>query len=151
MCEADEAIGGVTVPTIALVSCVKQKRPCECAARDLYTSALFLKARRFAEQHADAWYILSAKYGLLHPMQPTAPYEQTLKQARVAKRRVWAASVREQMQCEGLLQPGVQFLWLAGMDYQRDLAKLIGDWPQQDPLRGMRIGERLSWLTGATA
>src|SRR5690606_13413659 len=53
--------------TIALVSCVSSKEPHAAPARDLYTSALFRKARAYAERNADAWYILSAKYGLVDP------------------------------------------------------------------------------------
>jgi hypothetical protein len=34
--------------------------------------------RRYAESHADAWCILSAKHGLVEPAQVLAPYEVTL-------------------------------------------------------------------------
>jgi hypothetical protein len=36
--------------TVYLVSCVSQKRERECAARDLYVSDWFCKARRYAER-----------------------------------------------------------------------------------------------------
>ena len=52
---------------IAIVSCVKQKRASAAPARDLYVSELFRGLRRFAEVRADAWYILAAEHGLLHP------------------------------------------------------------------------------------
>ena len=52
---------------VALVSCVKSRRPEPAPARDLHTSPLFRAMRRYAESHADAWYILSAKHGLVEP------------------------------------------------------------------------------------
>jgi hypothetical protein len=36
-------------------------------ARDAYTSSVFKTSRRYAEQFADRWVILSAKYGLIDP------------------------------------------------------------------------------------
>lgn len=132
---------------IALVSCVKQKQAAPAPARDLYTSALFQKSRAFAERHADAWFILSAKYGLLRPEQQIAPYEMTLKDMRAEARRGWAARVHVQMQQLDLLRSGVEFLWLAGAAYQQKLAKLLQAYPQHDPLRGLRMGERLQWLS----
>ena len=135
--------------TVALVSCVKQKRSSPCAAQDMYTSPLFRKARAYAESVADAWFILSAKYGLLRPATCIEPYEQTLKEASASQRRAWAAHVHEQMRASGLLVSGTRFIWLAGMDYQQDLARRLRGFEQVDPLRGMRFGERLSWLTRA--
>lgn len=39
-------------PTVYLVSCVSRKQTYACAARDLYVSDLFRKARRYAEGQA---------------------------------------------------------------------------------------------------
>ena len=111
--------------TVALVSCVKQKRSSPCAGQDMYTSPLFRKARAYAESVADAWFILSAKYGLLRPATCIEPYEQTLKEASASQRRAWAAHVHEQMRASGLLVSGTRFIWLAGMDYQQDLARRL--------------------------
>lgn len=133
--------------TIALVSCVKQKQENPCPAREMYTSALFSKARSYAEASADAWFILSAKYGLVEPDETIAPYEQTLKGASASDRTNWASQVHAQLSSHGILVPETRFLWLAGMDYQRELSRLLAGYGQTDPLRGMRIGERLSWLT----
>ena len=131
---------------IALVSCVKGKRDSPCTAKDLYTSGLFRKSRDYAEQNADRWFVLSAKYGLVSPEKFIEPYEQTLKGTRVRERREWAARVHAQMQQQGLLHDGVSFLWLAGQNYQRELRKLLSPFPQNDPLAGKRIGPRKAWL-----
>jgi hypothetical protein len=77
---------------IALVSCVKSKQTKRAQAKDLYTSPLFRRARRYAEQAADRWFILSAKHGLLDPLKVIAPYEQTL--APMADRKQWAWALR---------------------------------------------------------
>ena len=132
--------------TIALVSCVKRKTAGQCAAKDLYTSALFRYQRAYAEKHADRWFILSAKYGLIHPDAVIEPYEQTLTGASVATRREWARRVFGQMESAGLTNERKRFLWLAGQAYQRELSRLLHAHEHAAPLTGMRIGERLAWL-----
>lgn len=52
---------------IVLVSCVSEKRAAPSPTCDLYTSDWFTKVARYAGQIADEWFILSAKYGLVHP------------------------------------------------------------------------------------
>jgi hypothetical protein len=132
--------------TIALVSCVKQKREVACRARDLYVSSLFRKSVAYAASKADRWFILSAKYGLVDPDEVIEPHEQTLNSASAAERREWAASVHRQMAHRGLLDSEPIFLWLAGRKYQEHLARLLRDFRQQDPLAGLRMGERMQWL-----
>ena len=134
---------------MALVSCVKQKQPRPAPARELYSSALFTKMRAYAERNSDAWFVLSANFGLVHPDTITEPYEQTLNTAGVQERRAWARHVHGQLALAGLLRPGTGFLWLAGRKYMADLAPMLGEHPQSDPLQGMKIGERLGWLTRA--
>lgn len=132
---------------VALVSCVKSKQGHAAPARELYTSALFTKARAWAEQHCDAWFVLSAKYGLVQPDEMIAPYELTLNTMASAERRVWARRVYGQMQTAGLLDPSTTFVWLAGAKYKADLATLLSVYPQQDPLVGLPLGKRLRWLS----
>jgi hypothetical protein len=134
---------------IALVACCKTKRSSPCPAKDLYTSPLFTKTRVLAERHSDRWFILSAKYGLVSPDQLLAPYEQTLKDMSVLDRRAWASGVMKQMRNAGILDFGNEILWLPGNAYQQDLARLLANFPQRDPMKGMPIGKRLSWLKAA--
>lgn len=132
---------------IGLVSCVMSKRQVPSAAADLYTSALFLKSRAWVQRHCDAWFILSAKHGLLTPETRVKPYELTLKHLDAGKRRAWARQVREQMEKAGVLASGTAFVWLAGMPYKENLAGLLSSYPQEDPMVGLPIGKRLQWLT----
>lgn len=132
--------------TIALVSCVKQKRGRSSPACDLYTSPLFVKMRAVAERFADRWFILSAKYGLLRPDVVVDSYEQTLNDALAAERKAWAERVFEEMNEAGIVRSGASFIWLAGARYKDSLSRMLHGLPQHDPMAGMRIGHRLSWL-----
>lgn len=82
---------------VALVSCVKSKREVPSPACDLYASQLFQGMRRYAEQNADAWFILSAEHGVLSPDEVIAPYEKTLNKMGKAARSQWSARVVQQL------------------------------------------------------
>jgi hypothetical protein len=137
--------------TVYLVSCVSQKREQACAARDLYVSDWFRKARRFAEASGCPWYVLSAKHGLVAPDQVIAPYEQTLNTTRAADRRAWGERVAAQL---AEAAPDLsRVVFLAGGRYREFLAPhLAGRGVEVSvPLEGLRIGEQLSWLGAALA
>ena len=85
------------VETVCLVSCVGAKRSTAALAKDLYQSDWFNKARAYAELNGPSWFILSAKYGLIHPDEVIEPYERTLNTMGVAERQVWARLVQRQM------------------------------------------------------
>ena len=70
------------IPTVCLVGCSKAKLRHPAPAQDLYCSPLFQLCRRWAEQHADAWAILSAHHGLVLPDQVIQPYDTTIAQRR---------------------------------------------------------------------
>lgn len=110
-------------PTIYLVSCVSQKREQACAARDLYVSDLFCKARRYAEASGCPWYILSAEYCLVAPDQVIEPYERTLNAMAVKDRRIWAERVAVQL---GAAVPDLaRVVFLAGERYREFLVLLF--------------------------
>ncbi len=140
----------MTSEKIILVSCVKTKQRIASPAKDLYVSPLFRAMRAYAQQHGDRWFVLSAKYGLVDPDQEIEPYDQTLKGMPVKERREWAIHVRSQMQDRGLLNGGVSFVWLAGRVYRQHLSVMLSDFPQEDPLIGKGIGERIAWLRSHT-
>jgi hypothetical protein len=135
-----------TGTTAYLISCVSQKREQACAARDLYVSALFRKARRYVEASGCPWFILSAEHGLVAPGQVIAPYERTLNAMKVADRRVWAERVAAQL---AEAAPDLsRVVFLAGERYREFLARhLIGRGVTVSvPMEGLGIGEQLSWL-----
>lgn len=131
---------------VALVSCVKTKRKADSPARDLYTSPLFQGMRRYAERNADAWYILSAKYGLLHPDEVVAPYEQTLNAMRKADRLAWAERVQQALL--KLLPPGAEVVILAGNRYRENLVPYLKGhgFAVAVPMTGLAFGQQLRWL-----
>lgn len=76
--------------TVALVACAAAKLDHPAPAKDLYVSSLFRKSRAYAERNADAWYILSAKHGLVSPAATIEPYDLTLNSMAIADGRRWA-------------------------------------------------------------
>ena len=102
---------------MGLVGCVKQKRSVACAARDLYTSPLFVGRRRYVESGCDRWFILSALHGLLDPLTVIEPYEMSLTRQTSRFRRDWSTTVCRQID-DALDVTGVTFEIHAGSDYR---------------------------------
>lgn len=132
--------------TVHLVACVGQKTPNRRPAKDLYTSPWFLKARRYVEAQGTPWFILSAKRGLLHPDQPTSPYELTLNGIGVVERRAWALQVLEALLPQLDRESTVTFL--AGQRYREHLTPVLeaAGVKVQVPMSGLAIGQQLAWL-----
>jgi cytoplasmic iron level regulating protein YaaA (DUF328/UPF0246 family) len=131
---------------VALVSCVKKKRPTSAPACELYDSALFRGMRRYAETHADRWFILSAAYGLLAPDAVVAPYERTLNRMKVDARRVWSERVLESLSHE--VSTDDTLIVLAGARYREGLFPRLKEMgiAVQVPLEGLKLGQQLQWL-----
>lgn len=130
-----------------LVACVAAKRPTASAPADLYTSPWFANARRFAEAGwPDAWSILSAEHGLVHPSTVTQPYDTTLSMAPRDQRRVWARRVKDQLAAAA---PTLhQATALAGLAYREALLPLLAERGVNTvvPMAGLGIGQQLRWL-----
>jgi len=133
--------------TVALVACAAAKLPFAAAASDLYVSSLFRKARLYAEKHADSWYILSAKHGLVRPDKIIEPYDVTLNAMPIAERRRWSDQVNRQL--EDVVARGDQLIMLAGSRYREGIENVqrTRGVEVEVPMQGMRIGEQLQWLS----
>lgn len=159
---------------VCLVACGKTKQNRAVPAKDMYTGDLFKKSRAWAEQNANEWAILSAKHGLLMPDTVIEPYEQRLLK-NYDDQKWWARKVNDkvfEMWCHGgLYRDPVpdsygyhRVLWnpkhesipriivLAGVDYriafegqfvEKEWCQRI---PFEAPMRGLELGEQLSWL-----
>ena len=103
---------------VILVACCGPKVAEKVRAADLYISALFKKARIYAERRGP-WFILSALHGLVNPDDLIAPYDLTLKKMPAQKRREWGLKVREQMERAGIVD--LSLVSLAGNDYVKPL------------------------------
>lgn len=134
------------IPVICFVSCVKQKRAMPCAARDLYTSTWFDKARQYAESFNCPWYILSAKHGLVSPDTSVAPYERSLLTMPATERATWAIRVGKQLET---VPDAARIVILAGITYRALLLPyfLTKTSNIEIPLEGLAIGQQLAWLS----
>lgn len=129
-----------------LVSCVSKKRANASPAKHLYQSPLFNLAQAWVEREGAPWYILSAKYGLVHPDTEIAPYDETLNRMGVAQRREWAARVETQM--DEMLPDADEVVIFAGKKYREFLENYLRLRFNSVtvPMEGLRIGQQLNWL-----
>ena len=146
---ADVSARSIAPPAadLCLVSCVAKKLARSAAAKDLYTSPWFVKARSLVEAKDWPWFILSAKYGLVDPEHEIAPYEKTLNKMGAVERCDWARKVL------ATLDPhlaGVRsVVFLAGENYREFLVpELHGRGIDVHvPMQGLGIGKQLRWLS----
>jgi hypothetical protein len=144
---------------LTLVACASKKvsgnEPIQ--AKDLYTSPLFKMAREYAEYDDQAWFILSAKYGLLHPDSVVTPYNMALTDMKRAEQMEWGKAVREQMR--KTFFTGKEYTGpitvLAGASYRQELVpfleSMVRDGTVSVPMEGLGIGQQLRWLKRANA
>ncbi|GAB2644892.1 hypothetical protein GCM10027270_35590 [Nocardioides ginkgobilobae] len=74
---------------LLLIACGKAKAAGPSAAKDLYVSARFRKARAYAERSGVPWFIVSAEHGLVGPEEWLAPYERYLPNTPRDYRTAW--------------------------------------------------------------
>lgn len=137
---------------IGLVGCVKGKAATPAPASELYTSALFKGRRAYVEQTCDAWYVLSAKHGLVEPDRILEPYEQTLKCVSRQERRAWSARVvQDLLQRVGSLN-GIVVEIHAGNEYRAYglVEGLIAEGATVEvPASGLPFGKQLAFYKRA--
>ena len=114
-------ISGMTKQKIALIACVKEKKPEPCMAREMYISPSF----KFWINYAESWganqiYILSGKYGLLELEDKIAPYDVNLNMANSAERKSWSLEVVQKLSGKAVLTED-HFLVLANPTYSEYL------------------------------
>ena len=129
-----------------LVSCVAKKGEHPAPARDLYLSTWFVLARDWIERDGAPWYILSSKYGLVHPDTVISPYDKTLNAMGVNDRRDWAANVENQM--DEMMSEYNEVIVFAGQRYHEYLEDYLRHRfnSMKVPMKGLRIGQQLRWL-----
>lgn len=135
------------VAEVVLVGCVKSKRASGAPAKDLYTSNYFAKMRAYAENTGEPWYILSAEHGLVAPDEWLEPYDCYLAKTGPAYQADWGQKVARQLeQAVGPLQ-GRIFDIHAGSTYVKAVDAAMSPLGAViiDQLRGLSIGQRLSW------
>ena len=133
---------------VILIGCSKTKAERSTTARRLYRGDLFRKSVAYAERQGARWFILSARYGLLHPDAFADPYELTLAELSPLERLQWGERVAAQL-------PTAPLVFLAGKLYREAiLASPMMNHTRASctaPLAGMGIGQQKSWLAQHTA
>lgn len=128
---------------IGLVSCSAKKLGRAAPARELYSSAMFRLSRAHAERHCAAVYVLSALHGLVALDTVIEPYDLRIQTLGVAARAAWAAGVIGDLAARN--PPGNVEIF-AGRAYADALVWPAG-WSATEPMRGMKLGARLAWLS----
>lgn len=143
-----DAEGQTSAPDLVLLGCVKTKRPGVHAARDLYTSALFVGRRAHPESTGAPWFILSAEHGLIAPDARIESYDRSLTRMSASERQQWAQRVLDQVgqlvgTIEGLaveIHAGAHYrhpLLLSGLKARRAAVTV--------PLAHLPLGGQLAW------
>ncbi len=132
---------------VLLLGCVKSKRSEAAAARDLYTSPLFARRRRYAETGGRPWYVLSARHGLVLPEEVIAPYDVHLAGQSASYRAAWAAFVVEQLRRERGDLSGLVVEIHAGDAYVEAVRGPLerASAVVHDPVDARSMGETLAW------
>ncbi len=144
---------------IVLIACAAKKLDRRARAEDLYVGPLFKYSMAYAQQlRAGQIYILSALHGLLELHKEIAPYNVTLSYITPAKRkpglkvltamekRLWAERVISQLSIISDPEHD-EFVLLAGKDYTQRITPHMANCA--DPMKGLRQGERLTFLNAA--
>ena len=140
-----------TGTSVLLITCVKTKLERPAAAKDLYVSPLFRRARQYAEASRLPWFILSAEHGLVAPDEWLAPYERYLPDTPSSYREAWGSWVVERL---ALLAGPLAGRTIevhassAYVDAIKDRLAALGA-TVDDPLRGLTQGKRLAWYADA--
>jgi hypothetical protein len=141
------------LPRVYLVACSKSKRqsPQKTLASKLYTGDLYRKSRSYAlkrlcREPEGRWFILSARYRLLHPRYRVFPYDATLSDMNAQERREWARKAGEELLSR--LDERTHVVFLAGKRYREHLIPRLQSegHPCSVPMRGLGIGGQKAWL-----
>lgn len=130
---------------IVLVQCTAAKRSGVHPARRLYDeSTYFRKQRAYAEAVADAWYIQSAEYGLVHPDTSIQTYDQHAGDLEDSDG--WARDIADKLQ--HYHPPEATVAILGGADYADPVTPELErrGYDVAEPLRGQPIGKRMASL-----
>lgn len=130
---------------VVLVQCTNAKRDDPGPARDLYDeSSYFRKQRAYAEAVGDRWFIQSAKYGLLAPSMDVDPYD--MRPRDIDDVDSWASEIASVLAEQVPTDATVEVL--GGAAYADPVTPALErhGFDVVEPLRGLRIGDRMAKL-----
>ncbi len=137
------------MPDIVLVGCVKTKRSGKHPAQDLYISPLFRQRRHYVKlKRPHRWFILSAKHGLLEPIEEIEPYDCYLADLPYEERLEWSRNVLTQLTglVDSLHNTAIEIhagkpYWNCGLKSGLEQAGAI----VTTPLDGLKFGDQVQW------
>ena len=130
---------------IVLISCVSKKLDKKSTAENLYISSLFKKNLAYAKSlNPSEIYILSAEHGLLKLTDEIEPYNKTLNNMRSNEIKEWSKKVIYELKSVTDLEKD-EFTFLAGEKYRKFLIPELSN--VKIPMKGLKIGKQLQWLT----
>jgi hypothetical protein len=121
------------------------------AAKDLFQGPGFRRARSYAVASGVPWFVLSAKYGLLSPEDVIGPYDVYVPDKSSTYRAAWGEWVVTQL-AERMDLSDVTVEVHASEAYTAPLREPLRHLGAtlQEPLAGLRQGERLAWYGSGT-
>lgn len=134
--------------TVALVGCSGRKLQRAAPARELYTSPLFRKSLAYAQTLTSDVFVISAQHGLVPLDHQVEPYDLELRKMTDDERAWWGLEVTNALARLFPREP-LRLVILAGSLYADHLTAYDVDhraWKFEEPLVGLEIGERLSFL-----
>ncbi|MGI5164775.1 DUF6884 domain-containing protein [Spirillospora sp. CA-253888] len=140
----DQATGA---PDLVLVGCVKDKADRPVPVRDLYLGALWGYRRARAEGSGRPWFVLSGRWGLIHPDEVIAPYDTDLTVQPAAYRKAWGAFVVQRLRLLHGPLAGRHVEIHAGKAYVEPARAGLEDLGAtvSAPVAGLGLGESLAW------
>jgi hypothetical protein len=136
---------------IGLVSCCGRKLETAAPAGELYISDLFRKSLAYllAREDVTEVFVLSgnARLGLVELDQVIEPYDVSMATARGPARLAWCKVVAKQIKAR--FPSKTEFVVLGGRHYLAGIPVGCG-YTIEEPLKGMKIGQRLRFLKEST-
>lgn len=130
---------------IVLISCVSKKLDKKSTAENIYISPLFKKNLTYAKSlNPNEIYILSAEHGLLKLTDEIEPYDKTLNNMPSNEIKEWSKKVISKLSSLTDLKND-EFTFLAGEKYRKYLIPELNN--VNIPMKGLKIGKQLQWLT----
>lgn len=128
--------------TIYFVGCTKNKQDYACSAKEMYSkSVLFKKQIAYINKISDDdYYILSAKYGLVHPDHKIEPYDISLYNMKQCDYRKWCEYTRTQMTYYFDVD-NIHAIFLCGNKYRQEFLSLFNSY--EEPFKGYGIGQQI--------
>ena len=115
----------------------RAKKHTSSLAKDMFQGQFFDNVVKLCDKMEFDLYILSAKYGLLHPNEVIKPYDITLNNFSKKERKKWSDKVKKQMIENDLYKNDLYFF--TGKNYHEFFKG-------NKPLKGLSLGFQLKWF-----